>query len=183
MKNEYYRMFKIATSKQDTIAWFTAREALVKRYSWAIPDQRALDVIAKYTPIVEMGAGLGYWAFLLRQREVKIEAYDNMEYRHNNKNKAWARVKRGGPLILGKYPSRTLFLCWPPYATTMAEICLQNYKGKTVIYIGESNGGCTATNEFYEHLEAEFECIKTINIPQWFGLHDYMSIWKRKDSP
>uniref|UniRef100_A0AAV1UJU6 Uncharacterized protein n=1 Tax=Peronospora matthiolae TaxID=2874970 RepID=A0AAV1UJU6_9STRA len=46
------------------------------RYSWAIPDERALQIIKHYGPIVEMGAGSGYWARLLQDRGVDVVAYD-----------------------------------------------------------------------------------------------------------
>ncbi|CAH0473306.1 unnamed protein product [Peronospora belbahrii] len=46
------------------------------KYSWAIPDERALQIIKHYGPIVEMGAGSGYWARLLQLRGVNIIAYD-----------------------------------------------------------------------------------------------------------
>ncbi|DAZ92387.1 TPA: hypothetical protein N0F65_003770 [Lagenidium giganteum] len=46
------------------------------KYSWAIPDERALQIIKHYGPIVEMGAGTGYWGCLLKVRGVDIVCYD-----------------------------------------------------------------------------------------------------------
>ncbi|KAG7385694.1 hypothetical protein PHYPSEUDO_001148 [Phytophthora pseudosyringae] len=46
------------------------------KYSWAIPDERALQILKHYGPIVEMGAGSGYWARLLQLRGVDLVAYD-----------------------------------------------------------------------------------------------------------
>src|ERR1700674_2056565 len=48
----------------------------VRRYAFAIPTEQALATIARYAPIVELGAGTGYWAFLLRRRGVNCVAYD-----------------------------------------------------------------------------------------------------------
>ncbi|EGZ05756.1 hypothetical protein PHYSODRAFT_532741 [Phytophthora sojae] len=50
--------------------------SVAMKYSWAIPDERALQIIKHYGPIVEMGAGSGYWARLLRLRGVDVVAYD-----------------------------------------------------------------------------------------------------------
>ncbi|KAL3666792.1 hypothetical protein V7S43_008412 [Phytophthora oleae] len=50
--------------------------AVAMKYSWAIPDERALQIIKHYGPIVEMGAGSGYWARLLQLRGVDVVAYD-----------------------------------------------------------------------------------------------------------
>ncbi|TDH73203.1 uncharacterized protein CCR75_003075 [Bremia lactucae] len=51
--------------------------SLAMKYSWAIPDERALQIIKSFGPIVEMGAGNGYWARLLQLRDVDIIAYDH----------------------------------------------------------------------------------------------------------
>ncbi|EEY66398.1 uncharacterized protein PITG_03967 [Phytophthora infestans T30-4] len=50
--------------------------SVAMKYSWAIPDERALQIIKHYGPIVEMGAGSGYWARLLQLRGVDVVAYD-----------------------------------------------------------------------------------------------------------
>lgn len=38
---------------------------LIDRYSCVIANENALETIAKYSPIIEIGAGSGYWAYLL----------------------------------------------------------------------------------------------------------------------
>lgn len=45
-------------------------------YAYATPTPAALSVLAKYAPLVEMGAGTGYWSSLLQQQHVDIVAYD-----------------------------------------------------------------------------------------------------------
>ncbi len=42
----------------------------------AVPTPRALKALAKLGPIVEMGAGSGYWAAMLQSRGVDVVAYD-----------------------------------------------------------------------------------------------------------
>ena len=37
----------------------------------------ALDALAARAPLVEVGAGLGFWAELLRRRGVRVAAYDS----------------------------------------------------------------------------------------------------------
>lgn len=58
------------------------RRRLVNKYSWAIPNDAALEAIAALGPIVEMGSGAGYWASLLRERGVDVVAYDAKPYRN-----------------------------------------------------------------------------------------------------
>jgi hypothetical protein len=51
-------------------------EAAARLYAWAIPDARALRILAALGPLVEVGCGKGYWARLLRDYGVDVVAYD-----------------------------------------------------------------------------------------------------------
>lgn len=168
-----------------------ARDRLAARYAWAIPNDAALDEMARNAPLLEIGAGTGYWASLLRARGVDILAYDIHPPTTNAHRNAWHRnergvgtvwteVRRGGSPQAARYPDRTLVLCWPPYANPMAARCLRAYQGQTVVSIGEDKGGCTADDTFHAALASEWECVNTVDIPQWWGIHDYLATWRRK---
>jgi hypothetical protein len=47
-----------------------------EKYAWAIPDERALKACAAFSPLVEMGAGAGYWARLLREMGCTVSPFD-----------------------------------------------------------------------------------------------------------
>ena len=180
-------------ASMNVLSWaaiWPARERLVRQYSWAVPNDKALEEIALHSPIVEMGAGTGYWAQLLHERGVSVQAFDESPMEdgknhfhngglfENKKPTSFFPVSKGNPKLLCAHTNFTLFLCWPPM-DEMAEECLKYWKGSTLIYIGEGNGGCTATDEFHEELERSFELIKTIDIPQWPGMHDYLGVYRR----
>ena len=61
-------------------------EPLCKKYAWAIPDERALHILARFSPLIELGAGRGYWARLLRDRGVDIIAFDKYRYNCDSTN-------------------------------------------------------------------------------------------------
>jgi hypothetical protein len=162
-----------------------ARDNAVRRYSWAIPDDRALNMIAQFGPIVEMGAGKGYWAGQLQSRGVDIIAYDAEPPTRFSGNLyclpgSFFAVKKGLPPVLMRHADRALFLCWPDYNTPFAFDCLSHYKGSTVIYVGESHGGCTGSPAFHDKLEEEFECLGEYANPTWSFIHDGLTIWRRK---
>src|SRR3712207_5908989 len=51
------------------------RRQLTRTYAWAIPNQAAIDAIADLAEgrgVMEVGAGTGYWAALLRQAGVDV---------------------------------------------------------------------------------------------------------------
>ena len=167
---------------------YVAREDLVKRYAWAIPDKKALDLIAKQGPLVEMGAGTGYWASLLRAMGVDIVAYDRAPPGHGpvTRNKwhdpvQYTHVTEGGPEVLWAHPDRALFLCWPPYADPFALDCANLWGGNTLVFVGEL-GGCTGCDRFYESLRGSFVRWAYHDIPTWPGLRDFLSVWKRRST-
>merc|ERR1712185_199770 len=44
--------------------------------SHSVPSTPTLKALAKLGPIVEVGAGSGYWAAMLKERKVDVLAYD-----------------------------------------------------------------------------------------------------------
>jgi hypothetical protein len=166
------------------ITFSTGRGELVERYSWAIPNNVAINELVSYGPLIEIGAGLGYWAKLVFEAGGNIIAFDIANYGggmgpHPEKSRLWFPVQQGTFKTVIKFPERTLFLCWPPYSTPMAYKCLRWYEGKHFIYVGE-DGGCTGDELFREYLNEHFKLKDIVTIPQWDGIHDAMFIYERK---
>lgn len=161
------------------------RRPLCRRYSFAIPSEEAVRAIAALPgPIVELGAGTGYWASLIAGEGGDITAYDKYPPgRARNRygfREAFFPVRRGTPDTLkqGKVKWGTLFLCWPCYNTDFALQALCAFEGSHVAYVGEGGGGCTGNDEFHMELSRWSER-RAIPIPQWWGLNDTLTIYQR----
>lgn len=199
------------------------RSYVTGRWSWAIPSPEALGFILATLDgrsVVEVGAGNGYWAWMLAQSGVAVNAYDLHpvgsehtwfghrevekfsdyfgEYEHTE----FYPVEQAGSEAV-KRPenaSRVLFLCWPTMDPWAAE-CVANFQGDTIIYIGEGPGGCTADSQFFWLVSgscgcySDDECLHKAldmpttflptashSIPQWGGLHDYITVYERTSS-
>lgn len=183
--NEYLKKFTEA--KGDSYSFdLRLRHGWCQKYSWAIPNAEALEAIAAVGPIIEIGAGVGYWAHLLRSLyKVNILAYDKYPVgkKHNhyhNGAEAWTGVLPGRPVKAKKHADRALMLCWPPYSTPMGYEALKAYKGTTVVYIGEDAWGCTGDQDFHEELAAKWTETKHVNLPQYAGIHDSLTVHTRK---
>ncbi len=163
------------------------RDPLVAKYAWAIPNDNAIQLLAGMGPIIEMGAGNGYWAKLIVDAGGKIEPFDVKPGQHHHAAMArevWYPVINGGPdQITVRHKDWVLLLVWPPYGGSLAFEALTRFMeigGKTVVFVGESGGGCTADDTFFELLEAHFESVGRADIPQWWGLHDSLTVYQRK---
>jgi hypothetical protein len=178
------------------------RKSLCGQYAWSIPDPDTLDFVAKWLSpqSVEIGAGVGYWAWQLSQLGVDMIAYDIDPPQHTGQNhyhsprnadeskllgitrEVFFDVRVGNHLMAAKHPDRTLFLCWPPYSDDMANKTLKAYKGNRLVYIGESAGGCTGEEWFFKRLGRSWEEIDSHKPMQWWGIHDRVYVYERRVS-
>lgn len=177
-----------AVSDPHTVGSIRERDVCVRQYSFAIPNQEALDVLAAHGPIVEIGAGTGYWAYLLRQMGVHVVALDRAPLGSDHENaynftKSWTHVEFGLPPDLARYGDHALFLCWPNYDTPFAAEALAAYPGQTCIYIGEGWGGCTGDDTFHEMLDQHWTRQRRVTIPQWSSIHDELYVFTRTVTP
>lgn len=164
---------------------FMKRHEVVAQYAWAIPSEEAIDKIVEHSPhgLVEIGAGTGYWARMIRARGIDVRAYDQAPYPAENMHatQLYSPVETGGPEKAALWPKHTLFLCWPPYSDPMAVDALRAYSGDTLLYIGEGSGGCTGDDAFHDELESRWRELEDemVWLPQWPGIHDVLNVYKR----
>lgn len=181
-----------------TMERYMARQRMVARYAWAIPTTDAIELLLRFTPLIEMGAGTGYWAWLVRQAGGDILAFDrypppDRRNRWHAGEPRWTEVLPGGPRRLTRHPGRTLMLCWPPQDDPMAEQCLQVYEGQTLVYIGELE----ATELDATEVDAEepladpgalprpahpFEgwaVTEALELPRWESINDRLFVLRR----
>ncbi len=156
------------------------------RYAWAVPNQEAIGVLLEHSPIIEVGAGRGYWAHLAASAGADIIAFDPYPPGTAGTNK-WHRqpgmffgVVKADAEIARVHPDRTLFLCWPPWGSDVASRAVRSYKGKTVIYVGDE-GLSAGTAQFYTEMAAGFTKVRVVDIPQWPGINDRLEVWQRTD--
>ena len=191
------------------------REAALERYSFAIPNERAVDAIAACSPsgVVEIGAGLGYWASVLHNSGVDVAAYDIAPPPSRNNrwyagSEPWHQVEFGDPSVVRRHSDRTLLLVWPTRNETwplMRWPSTTGPLGSTVAVVSEPPGGRTGDDVFHAMLGHIPQClacryrssgsactcavpvlwslVKTVDLPQWSGVHDALGIYTRVADP
>lgn len=180
--NPYLTAFEQANN--DSRHRYDHRIALVKQYAWAVPNDDAINTLTALSPLIEVGAGSGYWASLIRQAQGTIHAFDTpvgaSAYSFDAKH---APISVGGAGITAHYPKHTLFICWPPYDNSFAYDALMAHRragGTKLVYVGEGSYGCTGDSHFHNLLMHAYNLTDTVHIPQWYGMHDALYVYTRK---
>lgn len=125
-------------------------------FAFAVPCDDALSAVASLNrPVVEMGAGTGYWTALLRQKGVDVVAYDAHPPRRITKAFAKGEAKFFGVTYvddvrecdddascLDAHADRVLMLCWPKSPEDVEGgdwdlRCLDRWRGDTLVHVGE----------------------------------------------
>ena len=158
------------------------------RYSWSVPTKKAIAEIKAFVgndTVLEIGAGLGLWAKLMQDAGINVTATDSPKKSDKGEylqGEQFTGVEQIDHIdALDRYhDKKILFLCWPPYDTSLAYESVEYFTGDKVIFIGEGSGGCTGCFNFYNSLDENWTKVKEIEIPQWDGIHDRMTFWARK---
>lgn len=99
---------------------------LRRLFSWAVLDTKSLDAVREFSPngVVEVGAGLGYNAMLLRQHGVPVVPTDvAVGDTHNGHSvlsdgelpPPFCDVQQAdGASAAAAHPHLALFICYPP---------------------------------------------------------------------
>jgi hypothetical protein len=152
------------------------RRELAAVFAWAIPDEGALDLLAGYGPLLECGAGTGYWAALLRARGCDVLACDLDPPR-----RTWTDVRAADAVAFARAcGDRALFLCWPPYEDDRASYsAVRAYRGDTLLYVGGGPDGPTGTVRFHRELALNWHPAEQAAVPAWRGLRDRLVVYRR----
>lgn len=158
----------------------SARRPVQIQYAWSVASEAAIRALVEVGPLVEIGAGTGYWASLVEEAGGDVVCFDLFPpglpwidpYHWGGEEPAWHsganpfhRVHRGGPDRAAWFPERTLFLCWPPYKEPLGADAVRAFHragGQRVAFVGEIHG-CTGDSDLMAMLGWPENCY----------LHDY----------
>jgi len=159
------------------------RLGLAQRFSSVLPEPHQHDVVKRYSPLVELGAGTGYWAYLLNLVGADVIAYDRApldgahENRYHPDVRPWAEVYAGDSSVLTRSSKRSLFLCWPPRFSNLWQ-ALDFYKGDHVLYVGDGGHRTPRLGA----LKRDFKVIEAhpaVAMDADAGTRVELSVWRR----
>lgn len=126
-----------------------------------------LAALCKGKRVLEAGSGSGWLAEQLAQQGIEITAADWTDYsqpRDKNRGYPMRSVFRldyhGDAVALLPGHFDVVLLVWPNFDTLFGEnVAHAMHSGQVMIFEGEEKGGCTATDEFFNVLSTDFECL------------------------
>jgi hypothetical protein len=165
---------------------YVIRNEFRTKVSWHIPSQSLINLMKKFSPLVSVGAGHAYTESFAKKQGADIIATDLQP----NTENGWCRgdkfymsvEKLSARKAVLKYSERNVFMAWPPYDHPMAYQFAKAMKpGMFLIYVGESHGGCTAGDSFFNYAYKHLEQIDIkAKIDTWFGIHDHVYLYMKK---
>lgn len=193
------KAWKIPESYIDTVlpsiiynadrSYINMRSEYIKTSGFALLAQNWIKPLAKWIgdrPCLEVMAGTGMLAYALKKNGVNIIATDNYSWENKFDSIHRKVIRMDAIEAVKRYGEKVKFIIcsWPYMDNTAYQILMTmrqvNPKCR-MIYIGESWGGCTADDAFFDAVE---ECNVTgfeeavSKYRRWEGIHDYIQLVK-----
>lgn len=173
--------FDVAESARRQSEWFRIREEqAIPEFGFSIPCAEVLDALAEHQPILEIGAGTGYWTALMRHRGIDVIGTDPDE-------QGWwkqvgqydpTQVKLEARQALRQWSDRTVFCSWPSYKEIWFHQALKTmYVGRRLILIEED---VCADDNTWKYRDRNFELLAPIRVPAWPGMNDRCGVWRKE---
>lgn len=158
-------------------ALHSLRWSWVEEFGFAIPCAELLDALAQHQPIIEIGAGSGYMAALMRARAIDVISTDRQRQRYPFKFKHHdpMQLRLGARTAVLRYPSRTVFCSWPSLSLTwFRQALLVMGFGQRIIVVREE---ACAEESAWNYLDRYFDQEADIRIPAWPHMNDRAEVW------
>jgi hypothetical protein len=181
------------------------RDVICNFYAYATISPQGLERLVSCLKekgiqnVIELGAGTGYWAKLLQERGITVDAWDihptSQEQATSNSSTLneyhghtppFITVKRGSKLPSMDCSTKALFLCYPPPASSMAydtlDMFLHQRNGKYLIHVGEFKG-LTGDSRFESLLVRQMTCCFRNPCLTWGNDAAHVTIWIKNQAP
>jgi hypothetical protein len=158
------------------------RDRNAAEIGYVIPCKEALEEIARHGPLLEVGAGTGYWAALIAKTGTDIIATDIQDGSgvypvHCGVFHEVAAVD--AEEAVAAHPDRNLLIIYPTMSDWAERAARKLSPGRTLIFVGEYRG-CCANDDFFDLLSREFEQVETLNVPRFAMFHEAMYVFRKR---
>jgi hypothetical protein len=163
-----------------SLSLYGLRDEAISEFGFGLPSRELIDALEQHQPIIEVGAGTGYFTALMRKRGIDVIGTDcgpGQRFcvgRYDPK-----QLSLQAKTAVRRYRDRTVFCSWPSLWHTWFRQALRAMQvGQKLIVIEED---ACAEDSAWEYRDQAFEEIgKSIPLPAWPNLNDRASCWVKK---
>lgn len=171
---------------------------ILQFYPAYLPTDEAIQYLCSESPLLEIGAGAGYWTHVVNQNGGECLATDisprglegheypivtRDEYDENNSYTEieWSNVKETDHTCVESYPDRTVLLCHPPGATQFTvELLTLLQDSQRLVFVGEWYPGADATPKFFKQLIDNWRLCADFPVYDWASMHAHGYVFERE---
>jgi hypothetical protein len=173
------------TSDAESGDKWLVRRAFVANWGFSIPCAEAINVLHSLSPVVELGAGSGYWTALMRAAGADMVATDAVSEGSPGYNLTAGLHCEIEPLdgvaAVRAYPNRNVFCSWPTEGDNWcADAAAAMQPGRYLGLISKGRGGNVGSDALFDLLDREFTPKGHIAIPQFPGCDDGLTFYQRR---
>jgi hypothetical protein len=158
------------------------RDRFIQMAGFAVPNAECVTRLASLGPMVEVGAGSGLLSRLVNATGGDCVATDPVCGEYDLPYGQHGVVEAlDGAAALERYPTRTVLMSWPCMGRAWsADVLEAMVAGQCLVYVGEGEGGCTASERFFELLDALFEETDALPWLPFPALHDRATVFRKR---
>lgn len=167
---------------------FEEREQHIAQYGFVKVTDALVAALKPYClgVVVEVMAGTGHLAAALRAAGVELRATDDFSWHPGRWPQLHSPIEREDAAVTARNAD-TVIMLWPYMDLNAHRVAQAMKPGAALIYCGEGQGGCTASNEFFELMEGwsedeKFDEAVNPHHHQWHGIHDYWHRWTKPEA-
>lgn len=159
---------------EDSTSAFILRETWVSWFGYALPLP-SFATLAEHGPVLDLGAGKGILAQLLRQSGADVIAVDTNPWAGS-----YDVLTMDAQTAFQQFPKRTLMSSWPDLGSSWLNSLIPAMApGQKLILIGEGQGGCTGDEALWDHLDTLTRLDTPAQVWSWPGIHDHLTLWQK----
>jgi len=160
-----------------------ARSGYIRRFGFSIVCEEAVAALLGLSPLVEVGAGAGYWSAVLAAAGADVVATDaNLQPIGYSFTAGAAFPTSELPALeaVARHPDRDVFCSWPSRGEGWLTPALEAMApGRRAALILEPRGGKTGDDSLYQLLDDRFTRTADIELPRFPENQDRLAIYMR----
>jgi SAM-dependent methyltransferase len=152
---------------------------MVPEFGFSIPCAEVLGALWKLQPIVEVGAGSGYWTALMRHIGIEVVGTDpddhGFKFTTGKYDPDQARYTAAEAVM--RWPEHTVFCSWPSYKEDWFRKAMEQMRSGQYMVLIREDACCD--EDTWDWVSESFDQIEYIPIPAWPGMNDHCGVWRK----